>query len=93
MEEESQDLGSDSDSDEVSLNDNQKLEDSDRYEEDQEHFEEDEEEQDPYMNMTIDELKERLPAYMFKSDQEKVVYFQELNKSYYKELDHVKADN
>lgn len=64
-----------------------KIEDGNRYEEDEEQYEEEgEEEQDPYMNMSIEELKERLPAYMFKSEEEKVEYFKELNKSYYEEL-------
>ena len=73
---------------------NQKQEDLDRYDEDQdeqEYMDEGEEEEiDPYMNMSIDELKERLPAYMFKTDEEKVLYFQELNKNYYHDLQEIK---
>lgn len=52
--------------------------------------EDDEEWQDPYLNMTMDELKERLPAYMFKNDDEKKVYFEELNDSYFKEIQNAK---
>ena len=47
--------------------------------------------EDPYLNMTMEELKERLPAYMFKNAEEKKVYFNELNKSYYKEITQVPA--
>lgn len=74
---------------------NQKQEDLDRYDEDQDERGDmddgEEEETDPYMNMSIEELKERLPAYMFKTDEEKVAYFQELNKSYYHDLQEIKG--
>lgn len=46
--------------------------------------------EDPYLNMSIEELKERLPSYMFKTPEEKVVYFRELNENYFSEIELVK---
>lgn len=72
---------------------NSKIEEGHRYEEDNEMYDEEgEEEQDPYMNMSMEELKERLPAYMFLNNEEKVEYFQQLNKSYFIELENCSKD-
>ena len=54
-------------------------------------YQNDEEFEDPYANMTIDELKERLPLYMFKTPDEKIVYFKELNQNYFQEIKNVKG--
>lgn len=43
--------------------------------------------EDPYKDLTVEELKERLPAYMFfKTSEEKEIYFDELNNSYFTEI-------
>lgn len=42
--------------------------------------------EDPYIHLSIEELKERLPLYMFKNPEEKVIYFQELNDNYFEEI-------
>lgn len=37
--------------------------------------------------MTLDELKERLPAYMFLEEKEKKEYFVDLNANYFEEME------